>query len=376
MIQAWYARRRADTTSASELATLRAQRQALQDRFRALAESTRELSVREAPAAGLLIGMPTHFTRDLAQKFVAGFLGEVTLRLRNLKVSKADDVQARILFGQRTVGRFVLDVEIPEVVATLRPLQPKVTFAKERLGVSLGIALVEGRGNALVHLLWDSHGVASAICGDVDVVRELQGTVAPADYHVDGAFTVAAQAGAILLKPRFGEINVTVRVLPSPESWKTVDAIVEQQGALCRAALRRVDVKRKLSELIERGFSVKLPAKLFREIRLPAGIRQSLDLQGLPLTVAVRPVGVAITPSRIWYGANITMERRRPGSRAWISASPPRALARAGFPRSPLSQPSPPPRPVAATAPPAPTLPRRMDSEGPLLSCANEITSV
>lgn len=304
------ARRTPRAPSGSEIAALRAQRQALQNRLLALTEGMGELGLREAPAAGLLIGIPTEFTRDLADQIVAGLFGEVRLRLRNLKVSKADDVQARILFGQRTVGQFVLDVEIPEVVGTLRPRAPKVTFTRNRLGVSLHVSLVEGRGSALVRLLWDSRGLANAVCGDLDVTRELKGGVAPADYAIEGSFAVAASGGSIVLKPRFGEIVVNLRVQPTEEAWQAIDAIVEEQGALCRAALRRVDVKRKLSEVVERGFNVKLPPKLFREIRLPAGFQQALDLQGIELTVAVKPVDVVVTPLRIWYGADVTLKRR------------------------------------------------------------------
>lgn len=296
--------------SDTEIATLRAERQALQGRLLALTEDMAELGLREAPAAGLLIGIPTEFTRDLAQQIVAGLFGEVTLRLRNLKINKTDDVQARILFGQRTVGQFVLDVEIPEVVGALRPGPPKVTFSRNRLGVSLRVSLVEGRGSALVHLLWDSRGFANAVCGDFDVSRELTGRVAPADYAIEGSFAVAASGGSILLKPRFGEVVVNLLVQPSDESWQAIDTLVEEQGALCRAALRRVDVRRRLSEVVERGFSVKLPQKLFREIRLPAGVHQALDLQGIELTVDVKPVGVVVTPLRIWYGADVTLKRR------------------------------------------------------------------
>ena len=69
-------------------------------------------------------------------------------------------------------------------------------------------------------------------------------------------------------------------------------------------------MKQKLQEMVDRGFTVKLPRQLFREIRLPAGVRQSLELEGLALTLDVRPVGVVVTPQRLWYGANVEARRR------------------------------------------------------------------
>jgi hypothetical protein len=161
LVVAWLSARREREPSPAEIAALRAARQKLQDRFLALTEDMHGLSLRETPSAGLLIGIPTEFSRDLAEQVVAGMFGRVTLRLRHLKLSKSDDVQARILFGQRTVGQFVVDISIAEVVSTLRPRQPKVTFTKNRLGVSLRVALVEGRGTALVQLHWDSRGLAN-----------------------------------------------------------------------------------------------------------------------------------------------------------------------------------------------------------------------
>jgi len=296
--------------SLAQMTALRTERQRLQDRFLALSDGMRELSLSEAPAAGLLIGIPTEFSRTLAEQVVAGVFGKVTLRLRNLKVSKSDEVQARVLFADRTLGQFVLDVSIPEVIGTLRPGQPRVTFNKNSLGVRLDVALLEGHGTALVQLHWDSRGLASAVCGDISAARQMLGQVVPSNYSIQGSFAVAADRGAIVLKPRFGEVALNVRVQPSPDAWVAVDSLIDQQSSLCRSALRKVDVKQKLQEMVDRGFTVKLPRQLFREIRLPAGVRQSLELEGLALTLDVRPVGVVVTPQRLWYGANVEARRR------------------------------------------------------------------
>jgi hypothetical protein len=306
----WLGRREREP-SLAEMTGLRAERQRLQDRFLAQAEGMRELSLGDAPPAGLLIGIPTEFSRTLAEQVVAGVFGKVTLRLRNLKLSKSDEVQARVLFAQRTLGQFVLDVSIPEVVGTLRPRQPKVAFNRNSLGVRLDVALTEGRGTAVVELHWDSRGLANAVCGDISAARELAGKVAPSEYTVRGSFALAADRGAIVLKPRFGEVSLVVRVQPSQDAWVAVDSLIDQQSSLCRAALRRVDVKQKLQEMVDRGFTVKLPPQLFREIRLPAGVRQSLDLQGITLTLDIRPVGVVVTPERLWYGANVEARRNK-----------------------------------------------------------------
>jgi hypothetical protein len=241
---------------------------------------------------------------------LTGLFRQVTLRLRNLKLSKSDEVQARVLFSRRTVGQFVLDVTIPELLATLRLQKPQVTFAQDRLGVSFLASLLSGRGVARVQLQWDSRGVANAVCRDIQVSRELHGTVVPADYGVEGGFDVAAQGGTVVLRPRFADVTFNVGVRPSADAWVALDSIVEQQSGLCRAALKKADVKQKLQEMVERGFSVTLPKRVFRELRLPAGVRQTLDVPGLSVTLNIKPVGVVVGPQRIWYGADIEARRQ------------------------------------------------------------------
>jgi hypothetical protein len=57
------------------------------------------------------------------------------------------------------------------------------------------------------------------------------------------------------------------------------------------------------------SFDVKLPARLFKPVRLPLGVRQSLSLQGIDVSLDVRPAGLRIARQRIWYGVNVTATR-------------------------------------------------------------------
>ena len=63
----------------------------------------------------------------------------------------------------------------------------------------------------------------------------------------------------------------------------------------------------KLRAVVQRGFDVKLPRKLFPEVRLPVELEQSVDLEGRSLHVQVRPAGLSLTPMRLWYGADVRL---------------------------------------------------------------------
>jgi len=307
--------------SRAELDALRARRELLRQQLIDLV-GTRENAFAKAPKANLLIGVPTGFTNKIVQQVVTGLLGETTLTLKNLKVHKEDRVRVSMLFGKRTVGEFVIDVDIHQVQGLLKPSAPKLSFGNNRILLTLPVAVADGGGNATIRLQWDSKGLAAnTVCGDVDVTREVTGTVKPAEYVVSGGFELATEGGAILLQPEFGDgVVVNIKVAASEQAIKVIEDLIEDQRAGCKSALGKIDVKQKILDIAGvKGFNVRLPAKLFRRIKLPAGIQQSLRLQGITVTVQVKPVGLVVTPERIWYGADIVAARE---ARASAPAAP------------------------------------------------------
>ena len=301
----------------AEFAALEAERDALQNRFRESVVKAGERSLTRAPKAGVMIGLPTGFAKSIVEQIVTGLFGETTLTLRNLKVHKEGDVKAKLLFRKKQVGEFVLDLLIQETQGVLKPGKPELSFGDNRIGVDLPVSLAEGGGRAQIRFQWDSKGLAAnAVCGDADVTRDVHGSVIPENYRVTGAFGIRADGNAITLTPDFGEVTIRLFVDPSEEAWKVVDGVVAEQRALCRKALETIDIKAILGKILGRGFNVKLPKKLFKPVRLPAGVSQSLDVQGIRLDLTVQPTGMLVSDDRLWYGAELHARRRSPGANA------------------------------------------------------------
>ncbi|HET7291301.1 MAG TPA: hypothetical protein VFM88_02655 [Vicinamibacteria bacterium] len=291
-----------------QLAALRARRDALQDRLRAVVIASGEKSLEQAPQAGLMIGIPTAFTRSIIDQIVTGVFQELTLTLRNLKVHKEGSVKAKMLIRKKEVGAYVLDVQIHEVQGVLRPGRPEVTFTRNRVALKLPVKLAEGKGNADIRLQWDSKGLAAnAVCGDVDVTKPVTGGVIPQDYELAGAFAIAASGEKITLTPDFPELAVRIIVDPSEQAWAAVDEVVKEQRAGCEVALNKVDIRTQLAKIVGRGFNVKIPPKLIKPVRLPAGVSQSLEVQGIRLDLQLKPTGVLVAGDRLWYGADLTV---------------------------------------------------------------------
>lgn len=308
---AWFfgVRRARFSPEAAEVATLRQQLGKLQQQFEELSAASPDKALVSAPGDGLVIGVPTDVARDVAQQIVAGYLGKVRLTLRDKRVRKSDDVQARVLFAQRTVGSYDLEAQILFVSATLRPRELRVSFEGRRLGFSVPVAVADGRGRVRLKFAWKSKGLADLVCGDVEVTRELDGRIIPVVHPLVEFFDVVAEGGSLLLRPQLAQRAIRFGVEGTDQAWHAFDELLAQQGGPCRGALEKSDVKAKLAEILAHGFEVKLPRQLLRDIALPASVQESLKLNEGLFTLKVETANVVMTPQWIWYGTSVTIER-------------------------------------------------------------------
>lgn len=302
--------------SQERLEALRARRDELQARLRRLVVEKGEKSLSSAPQAGVMIGIPTGFTSSILQQVVTGLFGETILTLRNLKVHKAGDVKAKMLLSKRKIGDFVLDVEIHEVRGLLKPGTPTLGFGRNKVDLTLPVRLAEGQGEATLRFQWDSKGLAAnVVCGDLDVTRTVTGTVVPQDYELAGSFGITATGDAIVLEPRFPDLAVRIFPDPTEQAWAVVDEVAKKQRKGCEVALSKIDIKAKLAGILGRGFNVKIPQKILKPVKLPAGLSQSLELQGVTLALDVKPTGILVAADRLWYGADLTLATKRRADR-------------------------------------------------------------
>jgi hypothetical protein len=301
--------------SQRQLAALIEERRELRDRLRRVLERDNVLDFASAPPGNVLVGVPTTFTESLVDQMVSDFLSTVRLRLDNLTVHHEDEVKARVLFGRRTVGRFTLDVNIKLLRAVLKPGKPKLDFGGDTIKLELPVSVVEGKAEGTVHFKWDGQGIAGLFCGDVDVNPGVSSRVKPATYDVKGNFLLKAEKDVVVAEPRFDDLAIRVQLDPPPETWKTIATVVEQvkddKSGVCANAIRKIDVPALIKRLIDKGFMVKIPSKLFR-VSLPASVDQAVEIEGRTLRLGAQTTGFRVTPQMLWYGAEFGAARPTP----------------------------------------------------------------
>ena len=319
---------RARAPSAAEIERLVRERDQLRNEFRAMLTQQDVLDFAQAPAGNVLVGVPNIISERLVSQVVTGLLSEVRLHLTNLHAHAEDDVQAKVLFKQRTLGHFTLDVDIKDVRAVLKPGDPDLKFGQGRIGIELPVHLSEGRGRGNVHFQWDGKGLADAVCGDVDVSPDVSSRVRPATYAVKGGFLLSARGDTVVAEPDFPPIVLDVRLDPGPDTWKmiedTVETVKDDKNGICGMAIKKIDLPALVKKIIDKGFKVKLPRTLFRPIALPATVEQSVEFQGKVVSLNARPIGLRVTSKMLWYGVEFGTEVQGAASPAPPASPTPR----------------------------------------------------
>jgi hypothetical protein len=322
---------------------IRAEIQALEKERQALSQRLGELIVNDPrvasmPETPVRVGVPTTLARDLIQRVVGGFVDQVTLELKNLKVKKKGRVKKVV-----TIGEYDLKVDIVRVSGKLKTGKPEVTFGGNKVAIAMPITVASGSGNATVYFKWDGKNVAGATCGDLEVTQDVSGGVRPDTYPVAGSLVLTATAKDILAEPRFPLIKVNLKIAPSKESWAAVQKILDEKSGVCGYAVEKVNVLGIVQKLIDKGFNVRLPTEKIKPMAVPVGIEPTMQVRGETVALGIKLGELRITEDVIWLGARVSvavgeeaekeLERRKAEEKA-KAARVPNAKPAAGKPKS------------------------------------------
>jgi hypothetical protein len=322
---------RSDRTSPDELrgqiAALEKERDELRVRLDAAMQG--DPLIEGMPSQPVRVGVPTELARDLITKVVTGFVDQVTLELKNLKVRKAGTVKKVV-----TIGQYELDVLIHRVSGKLKTGSPEVSFGGNQVKLALPVTVASGSGRATIRFKWDGRNVSGAVCGDMEVTQEVSGGVKPASYPVAGGLELRATAREILAQPRFPQIKVRLNVQPSAESWAAVQKLLDEKTGVCGYVVEKVNVLKIVQGLIDRGFNVRLPTEKIKAMAIPVGIEPTMQVRGQPVDLAIKVGELAITKRMIWLGADVQIH-------APALAAPPPAASPVPAAASPTATPRP-----------------------------------
>jgi hypothetical protein len=298
----------------AEIAALEKERDMLRPKLDALV--AKDPRVPGMPKTPVRVGVPTTLARDLIERVVSGFVDNVTLELKNLKVNKTGTVKKVV-----SIGQYELHVKINRVTGKLKTGKPSVTFGGNKVSLSMPVTVASGSGNATINFKWDGKNVSGAVCGDMEITQDVSGGVKPASYPVSGALVLTATAKEILAEPKFPLIKVNLKVQPSDESWGAVQKILDDKEGVCGYVVDKVNVLKIVEGLINKGFNVRLPTEKIKPMAIPVGIEPNMNVKGRQVALGIKVGELAITNDMIWLGAHLKVDVGAAGS-APAGASP------------------------------------------------------
>jgi len=248
-----------------------------------------------APEGGVLIGAPAAFTARLAHQVA----------------SKRGTVRVKTFFGRMRPGDYGLDVRLHEVRGRLGAEEPEIRYDDDRALVKIPAAIREGEGRGTLRFEWHSKGLAGLACGDIDLTQKVSGRVVPHTYLVEGAIWLALEGGVVTAVPEFPNLEIRLYIEPSKASWDAVNKLLDSQGFRCRTALNLVDIPKAVKGLLAKGLKVKIPSRIFKPIRLPAGFHDSVTFGETSFALSLEPRGLEAVGDILWYSADLTAEARR-----------------------------------------------------------------
>jgi hypothetical protein len=294
----------------SELQALRAERARLQTELRAtLADDARLVA---APGGGVLVGVPTSLVRRLVRETVTGPLSRTRLDFGDIHLKKRDEIETRKLGMNITLGFYDLQVDVKNVVATLRAGEPKLTFGAGRIAIDAPVRVEGGRARGTVSFKWDGRNVTGLLCGDLSGTHELEATIPSLALNVRGRFDIAAISDRVVARPVFAPIVVNFKVQPPQKTWDFLDTLIQSRNGVCESAIRRARVTERIREAVSQTFRAEVPRGWARPVSMPAGFEQEIYVRGQRAGLRVVPTGVSITKDRVWYGGNVRAGRAAP----------------------------------------------------------------
>jgi hypothetical protein len=306
----WWGRTAATRASTpGAIARLEADVAELRETLDARVEADTALRAIEARDGEILLGLRTGLLRDITRWASRAYLNDVRLHIEpGVTVEETGEVRPNVGPFRVRAGEWRLRVTIQRVNAVLSLDSIALgTADSTRLGVRLAIGVSEATGDADVDFEWDASTVGSVVCRDFAVHEPFGGVVPPFTYTVDGAFAFEAFPAGVMIVPQFDRPRLRVRPQATADSWERVQALLDEQNNVfrCGLALQPDDMIEKLARLLSEGFEFQLPEILFRPIRLPARIEDSIELEDRTVAIRNVPTTLVLTQEAIWFGSNI-----------------------------------------------------------------------
>lgn len=255
------------------------------------------------------VAIRSELASTLVREVARRYLDRVELDLPlEKRVHQEGTVHVGTPFGKMKAGDWNADVVVHRVRGVLSAGTPQLAVAAaNRITVALPVSLQKAQGAATVSFKWDGRGVASVVCHDFQVTRNVSGRLLAEEYTIAGSVRLIAGPQSVRAEPVFPNRKFRLKVDLLPASWAEVRAAVQEQDKLlrCGLAIDPDEVLPRLSRLLRDGFELHLPRSVFRPVDLPGSVGGAVTLAGRSVELTLATEELEVTKAAVWYSASV-----------------------------------------------------------------------
>jgi hypothetical protein len=267
-----------------------------------------------ADTGQVVVTMRARLIEELFRAVAREYLDNVVLDLEDVNAHSSGEIRKDTFLGRVKIGEWDVLVDLEQMLGTLRVGTPTVALRPpDFLDIVLPVDVLESKGAATLRFRWDSKGVANAVCRDFEVTQRITGRVLGQTHQLKGALRLTSDGEAVMATPVFPDRRVRLRMDLSRESWAAIESALRAQNTFerCGMALKPDDVLQRLKAMAAQGIAVKLPRSVLRTVRLPASLRESVQLRNGEVSLALRALKLRVENATLWSSAEVQVRAKR-----------------------------------------------------------------
>jgi hypothetical protein len=256
----------------------------------------------------VVLAMRSGLVEELAGNVVRRYLDRVTVDLTDVEAHKTGEVRRDTILGRIKLGEWHVSVEVGGLKGDLRAGTPRVGLrGPDLIDVELPVDVQETEGDATLHFGWDSAGLVNVVCKDFDLTREIHGLVVAQRHLVSGALRLHNTGETLTLTPVFPDREVQLKLDLTAPSWSVVEAALRSQDTFGKCGMLMDPDKGlgRLKELAARGIKVSLPDSIFRMVRLPARLQESVKVSERSVGLQLKAESLRIERGTLWSSVSV-----------------------------------------------------------------------
>jgi len=259
----------------------------------------------------VVLAIRSGLIEELAGNVARRYLDRVTVDLSGVEGHKSGQLRKKTLLGRIKIGEWSVSLDLGDLMGHLRAGSPRVGLrGPDLIDVELPVDVQETEGEGTLRFGWDSAGLANVACKDFEMTREIRGRVLAQRHLVSGALRLHNSGESLTATPVFPDRRIRLKLDLTARSWGVVEAALRSQdtSGKCGTLMNPDKGLEHLKELAARGITVRLPRSVFRTVRLPTRLQNSVKVNRRTVGLRLAAESLRIETAALWASISVQVQ--------------------------------------------------------------------